>query len=246
VSDTTTDGAIESEVPGATLTVARAARRRRSDGEQTRSRVLQAAIDSILEKGYYRTSSNEIARRAGVTWGTLQHQFGSREGLLLEVLSDRWSDFEALVATATVEGATLEERLQCLFGVLGSHYARPEQLVQLQILLDLSRDPRTSMETRRAIAVHGSELGRAWRPLFEQALGEAANDERLVRYAFSALRSHLIGHLISTSLADLADLADDTELRSLLVRGVASVIREEMDVGRPGNPALGEPDASPV
>jgi AcrR family transcriptional regulator len=225
VSETTTDGSTGREVPDASLTVARSARRRRSDGEQTRSRVLQAAIDSILEKGYYRTSSNEIARRAGVTWGTLQHQFGSREGLLLEVLRDRWSDFEALVATATVEGTTLEERLQSLFRVLGAHYGRPEQLVQLQILLDLSRDPLTSMETREAIAVHGSELSRAWRPLFEQALGEAANDERLVRYAFSALRSHLLGHLIATSLADLAD---DTELRSLLVRGVASVIREEI------------------
>jgi len=57
-------------------------RRRRSDGELTRQKVLDAAIQTILEVGYYQASSNAIARRAGVTWGTLQHQFGTREALL--------------------------------------------------------------------------------------------------------------------------------------------------------------------
>jgi AcrR family transcriptional regulator len=199
-------------------------RRRRSDGELTRARVLQAAIDSILEKGYYRTSSNEIARRAGVTWGTLQHQFGSREGLLLEVLEDRWEHFHETVATARVEGKTLEERLASLLDVLGTHYSRPAELAQLQILLDLSRDPKTSGETRQSIAAHGAELTRAWRPLFEQALGDLAEDEDLVRYSFSTLRSYLTGHLIAASVADLAS---DHEQRALLVRGVAAVIREE-------------------
>ncbi len=186
--------------------------------------MLQAAIDSILEKGYYRTSSNEIARRAGVTWGTLQHQFGSREGLLLEVLRDRWYDFEELVATAHVEGDSLEERLQSLFDVLGAYYSRPEQLAQLQIILDLSRDPETSNDTRQAIAQHGVQLSRAWQPLFEQALGDAAADERLVQYAFSTLRGHLIGRLISASVTDLPA---DEEVRALVVRGIASAIRQE-------------------
>src|SRR5882757_6476754 len=69
-------------------------RRQRADGAATRARVLDAVVESILDKGYYRTSSNEIARRAGVTWGTLQHQFGSRELLLLEVLNQRWHDLQ--------------------------------------------------------------------------------------------------------------------------------------------------------
>ena len=64
-------------------------RRRRSDGESTRRKVLDAAVESILTNGYYQTGSNEIARVAGVTWRTLQHQFGTREGLMLEV-NDEW------------------------------------------------------------------------------------------------------------------------------------------------------------
>ena len=64
-------------------------RTRRRDGAITRQLVIQAVIDSVLEVGYYQSSTNEIARRAGVTWGVLQHQFGTREGLLLEVLKER-------------------------------------------------------------------------------------------------------------------------------------------------------------
>ena len=84
--------------------------RRRVDGELTRRKVLDAAVQSILESGYYHTSSNEIARRADVTWGTLQHQFGSREGLLLAVLEASWADLQEAVATAVIAGDTLEDR----------------------------------------------------------------------------------------------------------------------------------------
>jgi AcrR family transcriptional regulator len=224
VTPTSPEGPQSTDAEVWPLPAAHSARRRRIDGEQTRAKVLQAAIDSILEKGYYRTSSNEIARRAGVTWGTLQHQFGSREGLLLEVLRDRWYDFEELVATATIEGDSLEERLLSLFQVLGAYYSLPEQLAQLQIILDLSRDPETSSSTRLAIAQHGVQLSRAWQPLFEQALGEMAGDQLLVQYAFSALRGYLIGRLISTSVAELPP---DQEVRTLLVRGIATTIREE-------------------
>jgi AcrR family transcriptional regulator len=198
-------------------------RRRRTDGAATRARVLDAAVASILDKGYYRTSSNEIARRAGVTWGTLQHQFGSRELLLLEVLNQRWHDLQNEMATAEVSGTTLEARLHSVLEVLATHYGEPAQLASLQILLDLSRDPEVSRATKRAIDEHGERLIEAWQPLFEQALGEAASDEILVRYSFATLRGYLTGDLIASNITDTSD---DQDVRELLVRGVASAIRQ--------------------
>jgi AcrR family transcriptional regulator len=198
-------------------------RKRRSDGEVTRARVLKAAVDSILEKGYYQTSSNEIARRAGVTWGTLQHQFGTREALLLEVATERWGSLQERVATARVEGDTLEARLHSVLAVLASHYGEPDQLAHLQILMDLSHSPDTSETTRQAIAVHGAGLVQAWQPLFVQALGEAAVDDELVRYAFTTLRGYLTGNLIAASIAEIGDHSTQ---RDLLIRGVACSIRQ--------------------
>jgi AcrR family transcriptional regulator len=198
-------------------------RRRRTDGEVTRARVLKAAVESILERGYYQTSSNEIARRAAVTWGTLQHQFGTREALLLEVANERWAALRDRVATAQVKGETLEARLRSLLDVFASHYAEPDHLAHLQILLDLTRAPDTSEATRQAIAVHGAELVQAWRPLFVQALGEAAADDELVRYAFLVLRGYLTGNLIATSIAESGDHSTQEDL---LIRGVAFAIRQ--------------------
>ena len=209
-------------------------RRRRTDGAATRARVLDAAVASILDKGYYRTSSNEIARRAGVTWGTLQHQFGSRELLLLEVLNQRWHDLQNEMATAEVSGTTLEARLHSVLEVLATHYGEPAQLASLQILLDLSRDPEVSKATKRAIDEHGARLIEAWQPLFEQALGEAANDEILVRYAFATLRGYLTGDLIASNITDTSD---DRDVRELLVLGVA--VRDPSTGSRTGaSPAL--------
>ena len=185
--------------------------------------MLDAVVESILDKGYYRTSSNEIARRAGVTWGTLQHQFGSRELLLLEVLNRRWRDLQHEMATADVTGTTLEARLHSVLDVLATHYGDPGQLASLQILLDLSRDPEVSKATKRAIDEHGKRLIEAWQPLFEQALGDAASDELLVRYAFVTLRGYLTGDLIASNITDTRD---DHDVRELLVQGVASAIRQ--------------------
>jgi AcrR family transcriptional regulator len=201
-----------------------AASPRRSNGEATYRRVLDAAVASILEKGYYKSSSNEIARRAGVTWGVIQHQFGTREALLLEVLNDRWRRLQELVGSADVTGTTLEERLRRVVEVLEEHYGSAEHLAQIQILLDLSHNPDSSTETRRAVAEHGRKLGRAWQPLFHEALGDAADEQDLVLYAFTTLRGYLTGNLIARSITRPQN---NRAQKEMLVAGVASVIRTE-------------------
>jgi AcrR family transcriptional regulator len=198
-------------------------RRLRADGAATRARVLDAVVQCIIETGYYEASSNAIARRAGVTWGAIQHQFGTRHALLLAVIEDRWSRLTERIESAHVTGATLEERLGCVMDVLEAHYGSPEHPVVTQIMLDLIQSPASSEATKRAVAAHGRELVRVWRPLFGQALGEAAKDEELVRYAFLTIRGYLSAN---TMAARLTPLRRDAAVRELLLRGVASVVRE--------------------
>ena len=119
-----------------------------------------------------------------MTWGAIQHQFGTRQALLLAVLEDRWQRLTDHIESTAVSGTTLEERLACVMAALESHYGDPEHLVLSQIMLDLVQSPATSATTKRAIVAHGRELTRVWRPLFAKALGEAAADETTVRYAF--------------------------------------------------------------
>jgi len=93
----------------------------------------------------------------------------------------------------------------------------------MQIPLDLGAAPQTSEATRAAMALHGAELRRAWKPLFEQALGDAAEDFDLVVYAFSTLRGYLQGNLIARRIGRRRPARGE---RDLVVRGVASAIRQ--------------------
>jgi AcrR family transcriptional regulator len=210
-------------------------RRLRADGAATRARMLDAVVECILENGYYEASSNAIARHAGVTWGAIQHQFGTRQALLLAVLEDRWHRLTDRIESTDVTGATLEERLACVMGALEEHYGTPEFLVFTQIMLDLIQSPSSSAATKQAVAEHGRNLTRVWRPLFARALGEAAKDEELVRYAFLSIRGYLSAN---TMAARLARPRHDAPIRGLLLRGVASAIRERageagLEIGDP-------------
>jgi len=197
--------------------------------------MLDAVVACILENGYYEASSNAIARQAGVTWGAIQHQFGTRQALLLAVLEDRWRRLTDRIETAEVSGHTLEERLACVTTALEAHYGDAEHLVVMQIMLDLIQSPATTESTRRAVTAHGRELTRVWRPLFTKALGEAASDETLVRYAFLTIRGYLSAN---TMAARLAPQRPDATIRALLLRGIACAIRERaahdgLEVGDP-------------
>jgi AcrR family transcriptional regulator len=201
----------------------RSGRRPRADGESTRARVIQAAAECILEKGYYQASSNDIARRAGVTWGTIQYQFESREGLLLEVLNAAWNELREQIRSAHISGDTLELRLESLLEVLATHYSRPEYLAHLQILLDLNQDPRSSAIAKEAVAFHGAELNRLWLPLFQQVLGDMADDQEAARYLFLTSRGYLTGNLIASSISKPFN---DAAERKLLISGMAMVVRQ--------------------
>ena len=144
------------------------------------------------------------------------------------MLNVRWRRLQEIVADATIEGDELEARLHSVLDVLALHYEHPAHLAHMEILLDLAAAPTTSAATREAIELHGAELRRAWKPLFDQALGEAAADFELVAYAFTTLRGFLQGNLIA---GNIGGKRATRRQRELLVRGVACAIRQALSTG---------------
>ncbi|WP_460725130.1 TetR/AcrR family transcriptional regulator [Nocardia heshunensis] len=55
-------------------------------GRETRQRLLDVAIGCLAEGAGEPLSANRVAREAGVSWGTLKHQFGDIDGLWAAVL----------------------------------------------------------------------------------------------------------------------------------------------------------------
>lgn len=56
-------------------------------GLETRDTLLRTAVRCLAEGGPESVSANLVAREAGVTWGTVQHQFGDVDGLWAAVLT---------------------------------------------------------------------------------------------------------------------------------------------------------------
>ncbi len=55
-------------------------------GDERKKQLLRVALDVFIEKGYYGTSTREIARRAGVSSGLLFHYFSNKESIYLELV----------------------------------------------------------------------------------------------------------------------------------------------------------------
>ena len=166
--------------------------------DSTRQRLLDAAIACIAEEGYYRASSNHIARRAGVTWGVIQHYFGTREQLLLEVARGRAARLVATVETATITGDTTRARLESLAEVVWSYYCQPEFLVGAQIVMNLSRDSATATETVKAL----DEISQRWTAGWQHLVDQVIAPERQPAGFRTALLYILRGAAIGEALLD--------------------------------------------
>jgi AcrR family transcriptional regulator len=212
--------------------------RRRNAADDTRRRVLDVVVQTVIDIGYYKASSNEIARRAGVTWGSIQHLFGSRDQLMLDVVNDLAGKMEALVGEATIVGDTLEERLENILNVLAESYDGDVYLVQMQILLELSANSRMSELAGRSMNREGGTFDRLAQPLLAQAMGEVSSNTDLVYHVFMTLRGYLVSSALGRRIAKLPEgalnkpMGKTTTLgegaqRKMLVHGVAATIRDE-------------------
>ena len=82
--------------------------------EPTQERVVDAAVACILDEGFYRASSNKIAKRAGVTWGVIQYHFGTREALHGGGPRTRPRGARRVLADAVIVGKTIEAAARVL------------------------------------------------------------------------------------------------------------------------------------
>jgi AcrR family transcriptional regulator len=189
-----------------------------------REQIVDAAIATILELGFYRASSNEIARKAGVSWGSIQYHFGTRERLLLAVVEELNERFTTMVNRASISGDSLEERLHSLHGILAVHYGEPTYLARLQIVLNLSHDPGTSADVEQVLARLAQAAGHEMRRLLHDTLGPDAS-LATINAIFHAIRGTALSYQITDALsghdpAPDTTTIDDNEL-AILLTGLA-------------------------
>ncbi len=91
--------------------------RRRTNEERSaemRTALIEAAIESLCEVGYAKTTTQEICRRAKATSGAIQHHFGAKDELLLATLDFLTEDIQRRLASFITKKGTLERRCRAL------------------------------------------------------------------------------------------------------------------------------------
>ena len=101
----------------------------------TRDRVISAVIGIIKEQGFAAASSTRIARRAGVTWGAVQHHFGSKEAILQEVLEHSHLTFQKILGDPDFASGSVTERIDKYVAAAWRHYQSDEYMAAMEILL---------------------------------------------------------------------------------------------------------------
>jgi AcrR family transcriptional regulator len=109
--------------------------RQAAKSKATQDKLVNAVIGLINEKGFAAASSTQIAKRAGVTWGAVQHHFGSKEDILEEVLNRSHLRFHESLSARRFTTGDAEQRVGKYVDAAWAHYQGKEYLATLEILL---------------------------------------------------------------------------------------------------------------
>lgn len=188
---------------------------RTEQGERSRERILDAAIELIAERGFSATSVGEVSRRAGVAKTALYWHFESKEGLLaavIERVGETW--IEEIQKSAYLVGDPLQ-RVQRLSEGWRRIVVDEPQLLRLLMVVQLELGEHSA-------AVSGS-LQRVWQHA-ERAIAQGIEDSVGASLPDLDLVAHTMLTLLQGVLLRRAVNPDDADLDRLLADFTRTVL----------------------
>lgn len=167
-------------------------RKIRSDGEQSRERLLGAAMRLFAAQGFNATSTREIALAAGANVAAIAYYFGDKAGLYRAALTDFMPPPEKNIAQFDQPGFTLRQALHGYYTQLLAPMLEGDT-AQLRLRMWLR-------EVLEPTGIWQNEIDNGIRPEFEalagvlaRFLGVPVDDEvRRLVHAVAALGAHLM------------------------------------------------------
>ncbi|MDZ5783546.1 FAD-dependent oxidoreductase [Marinococcus luteus] len=129
--------------------------------EQTRSRILQAAVHLFQEKGFEQTTVQEITASAEVAKGTFFNYFPTKESIMRALAEDRLLRVQEYMQTYKIQRMTLPSRIRAYAGYF---------------LGDFHLNPSLTKHIWRHVVEHDSALLRTWEQLLESGVRQQEID----------------------------------------------------------------------
>lgn len=142
----------------------------------TRTRLLEAALDVLVDAGAGATTTLEVAKRAGLSRGAQQHHFPTKAALMVAVARYVTEGFHADLRAAVTELPSGPGRAAAAVDAMWAAYSGRRGIAHIELWVAGRTDPDVHdalHEVERDMAVHTREL---LRRLFS---GGAGSDESL-------------------------------------------------------------------
>jgi TetR/AcrR family transcriptional regulator, fatty acid metabolism regulator protein len=103
-----------------------------------RRQILDAAVRVFARQGFHACRVSDIAREAGVAYGLVYHYFNSKEQVLNELFSERWSLLLAAVDEIDARPIPPREKLDAVAGFIIDSYRHEPELMKV-IIVEVTR-----------------------------------------------------------------------------------------------------------
>jgi AcrR family transcriptional regulator len=120
-----------------------------------RRQILDAAIRVFARTGFHACRVSDIADEAGVAYGLVYHYFSSKEEVLDELFTERWSLLLAAIDEVDEQSIPAREKLDACAGFIIDSYRHDPELMKV-IVVEVTRAANTFGRT------HLPEIRRAY------------------------------------------------------------------------------------
>jgi AcrR family transcriptional regulator len=149
------------------------ARVRRTQAErtaETTSRLMDATIACLIERGYHGTTTVAVCETAGVSHGSLLYHYGTREALLGAALDSIYARLRTPVFEAIADLPPGEARVEALVELLWGSFGAPEFKAVVELWLAAANQPHVGW----AVWPEAEAFDISILPLAEQLFPEVA------------------------------------------------------------------------
>ncbi len=136
--------------------------------EETRSRILEAALSVFRERGFEKATMREIAAEAGVAVGAAYYSFDSKDALVMAFYERAQGEMHAEIDAALDKAMTLEARLRAIIGAKFAYFQPNRKLLGALSAHADPEHPLSPFSTETA-AIREQDIGS-----FERAVKDSA------------------------------------------------------------------------
>jgi AcrR family transcriptional regulator len=115
----------------------------KTKAEETRGRILSAALKLFRERGFEQTTMREVAREAGVALGSAYYYFESKEAIVMAFYHEAQDAMYALIDETLPRQKGLKARLRAILDVKFQHFEPNRKF--LGALLGHTADPENPL-----------------------------------------------------------------------------------------------------